>query len=202
MIFVKPDNAFHLHQPLGTSPVHWIKPGAEIVLQKSDKHLSLKIHHVKTKEFVDIEIFRVYNFMSHKLEDGAKAVLFGNEKDMSDMIKDNPELISKDFKPSSREEHTKFGFIDVFGHDQKGNLIIVECKRYSAGLDAVTQLRRYVEKIKDLKGTKNVQGFLAAPAISPNALELMKKLKFEFKEVHPPKRMERWNKNQKKLDGW
>jgi RecB family endonuclease NucS len=202
MIFVKPDNAFHLHQPLGTSPVHWIKPGAEIVLEKSNDHLALRIHHFKTKEFIDIDIFRVYDFISHKLEDGSKAVLFGNEKDMSDMIKNNPELISSDFKPSSREEHTKFGFIDVFGHDNKGNLIIVECKRYSAGLDAVTQLRRYVEKIKALKGVDTVKGVLAAPGISPNALDLLKVLKFEFKEVHPPKRMERWNKSQKQLGDW
>jgi hypothetical protein len=151
-----------------------------------------------------MEIFRVHSFMSHKLEDGIKQELAGNEKDMSDMIKEHPEMISADFKPLSREEHTTFGFIDVFGHDKKGNLVIVECKRYTASLQCVTQLRRYVEKISELKGIelKRVKGILASPSISPNALEMLKKWGFEWKHVHPPKRLERYNKDQKNLGDW
>ena len=120
------------------------------------------------------------------------------------MIKANPELVSKDFKPLSREEHTKFGFIDVFGHDKKGNLVIVECKRYTASLHCVTQLRRYVEKIKELKGLKasQVKGILASPKISSNAKEMLEKWKFKWVQVHPPKRLERFSKDQKKLGNW
>jgi RecB family endonuclease NucS len=143
----------------------------------------------------------VHDFISHKLEDGLKQELAGNERDMSDMIKDHPELISKDFKPLSREEHTKFGFIDVFGHDNKGNMVIVECKRYTASLQYVTQLRRYVEKISELKGIdiKRVKGIMASPAISPNAKEMLEKWGHEWRQVNPPKRLERYNKDQKTL---
>jgi RecB family endonuclease NucS len=80
-------------------------------------------------------------------------------------------------------------------------MVIVECKRYTASLQCVTQLRRYVEKISELKGIemKRVKGILASPSISPNALEMLKKWSFEWKQVNPPKRLERYNKQQKTL---
>ena len=95
--------------------------------------------------------------------------------------------------------HTKFGFIDVFGHDGKGNLVVVECKRYTASLACVTQLRRYVEKIQELKGTEQVQGVMASPDISANALAMLEQWGFTHVAVQPPKRLERFNKDQKSL---
>jgi RecB family endonuclease NucS len=199
IIVVKADNTVLVHQPEGGNPVNYMKPGSRLELEKIENHLVLRTRNLDFKDYLDIEIFRVYNFMCHKLEDGLKLELAGNERDMSDMIKSSPELISKDFKPVSREEHTKFGFIDVFGHDKNGNLIIVECKRYTASLQCVTQLRRYVEKIKDLKGTSRVKGILASPRISPNAKEMLEKWGFRWVQVFPPKRLERFSRHQKTL---
>ncbi|MFH1505548.1 MAG: endonuclease NucS [archaeon] len=202
LIVIKADNTLLVHQPKNSSPVNYMKQETTYELAKEKKHLVLLARHTKLKEFMEILIYRVYDCICHTLEDGQKLELVGTEKDMSDMIKDNPKLISNDFKPLSREEHGKFGFIDVFGHDKNGTLVIVECKRYVAGLDAVDQLRRYVEKIKELKGTDKVKGIIAAPQISPNALGMLKKYKYKFKEVEPPKRLERHKKNQKTLAGF
>ncbi|KYK26222.1 hypothetical protein AYK26_05430 [Euryarchaeota archaeon SM23-78] len=202
MIIVKSDNTVLVHQPEGGNPINYMKPNSKIDLEHLEQHFVLRVRNLDYKDYLDIEIFRVYNFMNHKLEDGIKQELAGSEKDMSDMIKAKPELISPDFKPLSREEHTKFGFIDVFGHDKKGNLVVVECKRYSASLQCVTQLRRYVEKIKELKGTDKVKGILASPKISPNAKEMLEKWKFKWVRVHPPKRLERYTKDQKSLYEW
>jgi RecB family endonuclease NucS len=204
IIIIKEDNTLLIHQPKGGPPINYIKPGSKIVLDELEDHFILKAENMDSKDYLDVEIFRVYDLTSHKLEDGIKQELAGNEKDMSDMIRDNPEIISSDFKPLSREEHTKFGFIDVFGHDKKGNMVIVECKRYTASLQCVTQLRRYVEKISELKGLpiKRVKGIMASPAISPNAKEMLEKWGFEWKQVFPPKRLERYNKNQKSLNEW
>jgi len=63
-------------------------------------------------------------------------------------------------------------------------------------------LRRYVEKIQDLKGVEYVKGILAAPQISPNALEMLEKWGFTFKQVFPPKRLEKYNRDQKSLSDW
>ncbi|USN45370.1 MAG: DUF91 domain-containing protein [Candidatus Woesearchaeota archaeon] len=200
LVVIKSDGVLLIHQPTGGMPINYLKAGSTLTLEKKEKHYLLK--GVFQKEILEIDLYRVFSCMSRRLDDGAKQVLAGNEKDMSDMIKDNPHLISPDFIPLSREEHTKFGFIDVFGHDAKGNLIIIECKRFTASLAAVTQLRRYVEKIKSLKGISSVTGILASPTISPNALSMLQEWGFSWKEVHPPKRLEHFNKKQQKLDAF
>ena len=197
---IKQDGTIFVHQPDGGNPINYMKAGGSIEILKKDYGILFKAYNPTTKEYLELEISRVYDFITRKLEDGQKQILMGSEADMSDMIKQNPTLISNDFKPLSREEHTKFGFIDVFGHDNQGNLIVIECKRYTAGLDAVQQLRRYVEKIKELKGVDTVKGIIASPKIGPNAEEMMKKWGFEWKLVNPPMRLIRHNKFQKGLD--
>ncbi len=202
MVGVKQDGTIFVHQPEGGNPINYMKAGGSAELVKHDYWMFFKAYNPLTKEYLELEISRVYSFASQRLEDGQKQLLAGSEADMSDMIKQNPILISDDFKPLSREEHTKFGFIDVFGHDNKGTLIIIECKRYTAGLDAVQQLRRYVEKIKELRGIKTVSGIIASPKISPNAEEMLKKWGFTWKLVNPPMRLIRHNKSQKGLDAF
>ncbi len=196
LIMLKQDSSLLIHQPENGSPINYLKAPVVSSIINHESFLELKANN--GNDYLDIKIFRVYDFVSRKLEDGQKQVLVGNEKDMSDMIKDNPEIIGPDFKPLSREEHTKFGFIDVFGHDGQGNLVVVECKRYPASLSCVTQLRRYVEKMKELKGTDKVKGVMASPSITPNAEALLKKLGFRHVRVVPPKKLE-VAKDQKKL---
>ncbi|MBW2972382.1 DUF91 domain-containing protein, partial [Candidatus Woesearchaeota archaeon] len=133
---------------------------------------------------------------------GQKIQIIGTERDMSEMIYNNPALIAPDFKPVSMEEQTQYGFIDVFGYDKDNNLVIVECKRYCADLSAVTQLRRYVEKMKKAKGTENVLGVVAAPKITANALTMAEDWGYRFVAVDPPKYKERYNKDQKTLEGF
>lgn len=200
LVIIKADRSLLIHQPTGGPPINYLKPGAEITLEKEEKHILLKAR--SGTDYLDVPLYRVYDAMSRKLEDGQKQTLAGNEKDMSDMIKDNPHLIAPDFKPLSREEHTTFGFIDVFGHDGAGNLVVVECKRYTAGLSCVTQLRRYVEKIKALKGVQNVKGVMAAPGITANALSMLTQWGFTHVHIDPPKRLERHNKHQQGLGGY
>lgn len=199
MLIIKQDGVLLIHQPVNGSPINYLKAGCTLSFEKVDDHIMLHAKSNDQKEFLDVEIYRVFDYLLRRLEDGQKQELQGTEKDMSDMIRDNPELISEDFKPLSREEHTKVGFIDVFGHDSKGNIIVVECKRYAASLACVTQLRRYVEKIQELKGTPNVKGVMAAPSITPNAMTLMQEWGFSWARVEAPKRLERHSKGQSRL---
>lgn len=199
IIMIKSDNTLLIHQPKGSAPVNYMKDGSKIDVEKKSHHAVIKSMNSKFKDYLEIDVFRIHSFANHLLDDGEKLLLAGTERDMSDMIYDNPTLISPDFKPLSREEHTKYGFIDVFGYNEKNELVIVECKRYVAGLDAVTQLRRYVEKMKSLKGISNVKGLVAAPAITDNALKMLTDWGFNFVVVNPPKKLERYEKDQKKL---
>jgi RecB family endonuclease NucS len=199
VLFIKADQAVILHQPEGGNPINYMRPGSTVSFERVEGHAMLHVMHAADKSFLDVEIFRIYDVASRKLEDGQKQDLSGSEADMSDHIRDHPELISNDFRPISREEQTDVGFIDVFGHDKNGRLIVVECKRVTASLMAVDQLRRYVDRVKQIKGTESVSGVLAAPAITPNARDMLEKYGFSFAHVHPPKRLERWHRDQKKI---
>ena len=136
------------------------------------------------------------------MEDGQKVHTKGTEEDMSDMIYANPHVIEDGFKPVSQEEQTRYGFIDVLGVDKQGVLTIVECKRYCAELSAVTQLRRYVEKVMVSKGITKVRGILAAPKITENAKKMLEDWGFEFKSINPPKYFEEFDKKQARLDAF
>ncbi|MBU4501429.1 MAG: endonuclease NucS [Nanoarchaeota archaeon] len=199
VIIIKPDRNLIVHQPIGTAPVNYMKTGTEHNIYYEDKKLYLKSKHVAQKEEMIIRLHNIHFLQTKILQDGEKITLKGSEKDMSDKIYNNPKLIEDDFKPLSREEHTKYGFIDVFGYDKNNTLVIIECKRYTATLDAVTQLRRYVEKIKKNKGLEKVRGIIAAPDISANARKMLEDWGFEYKKADPPKYHGNFNKKQKKL---
>ena len=64
---------------------------------------------------------------------------------MGDMIWQRPELIEPGFRATSREYHTPQGYIDILGKDREGNLTLLELKSRKAGVQAVKQLRRYVD---------------------------------------------------------
>lgn len=200
IIIIKSDKTLLVHQPSGNNPINYMKPNTSHSLTVQDKKLLLKSSNLLLKESMDLAIDRMFFFNSHKLEDSQSIVVAGTEEDMSRMLYEHPEMVEGGFKAVSQEEQTKYGFIDVFGADKDGNLVVVECKRYCADLGAVTQLRRYVEKIKESKGIQNVRGILAAPKITDNARKMLEDWGFKFISVNPPKYMEEYDKKQSKLD--
>ncbi|MFH1591264.1 MAG: endonuclease NucS [archaeon] len=204
LVIIKPDGTLIVHQPTGNAPVNYMKEGTTHTLERSKGGLCLKSENLSRKEFMEIMIHKVRFIGGSQLLDDERIVVSGSEKDMSDMIYETPELIEAGFKPLSREEHTKFGFIDVFGHDKVNRLVIVECKRQLADFKAVEQLSRYVERMKRTKGLKDgkVRGIIAAPAISSNAKDLLMEMGFEFKAVTPPKYYEKFDKRQARLDAF
>lgn len=202
LIIIKSDKALLVHQPTGNAPVNYMKPESSHCVVQQDGGVWLKSQNLPLKEYLDVLIHEIHFVSSYPLQDGQKLELVGSEKDMSEMIYKNPSLIDPDFRSVSMEEQTKYGFIDVFGIDKSGNIVIVECKRYCADLGAVTQLRRYVERIKEIKNTDKVRGIIAAPKITPNAEKMLNDWGFEFRSVTPPKYQERYSKDQKRLDGF
>jgi hypothetical protein len=200
IVLIKSDNALLVHQPTGNAPINYMKPGTGYAARLDDNKLVLKATNILEKENMEISISHIHFFNAHKLQDGQTIVVAGTEEDMSNMLYRNPELVEPGFRPVSQEEQTKYGFIDVLGTDKDGTLTVVECKRYAADLSAVTQLRRYVEKLMASKGITKVRGILAAPKITPNAEQMLKDWRFSFVAVKPPKYLEEFDKKQQRLD--
>jgi len=201
IIIIKPDNTLLVHQPFGNAPVNYMKPKSSIKIISTEFDFIIESSNESLNEYLKINISEIISLTVSKLSDGEKIQLYGTEKHMSDYIYSHPELISKDFKPVSREEQTKYGFIDIFGYDKKNNLIVIECKRYKAGPGAPQQLRRYIERLAKSKGIspKKIKGIVAAPDITKNAKLMLKELGYKFKKIEAPAYMRKKIKQQQKL---
>ena len=187
IVIIKEDNAMVVHQPVGNNPVNYMKPGTSHSIVFDEGRCTLNSKNMTTKEFMKIQMSRIYFFQSYKMQDGQSIELKGTEKDMAEMIMKNPNIIEESFKPLNMEEQTKYGFIDILGYDKDNTLT------------AVTQLRRYVEKVKASKGLTFVRGVLAAPKISANALNMLEDWGYKYVEVKPPKYLEKFDKGQQRL---
>lgn len=197
LIIIKSDNAVLIHQPTGTSPINYMKSGAIWSAEQTGNDITIRAR--ESKEMLDIALHKIFSINSWNLKDGLKLNLIGTERDMSDMIYANLEMVEQGMRPVSIEEQTEYGFIDVMATDRDGVLTVIECKRYVADLKAVSQLRRYVEKIKKSKGIDEVRGIICAPHISPNAQKMLSDWDFSFKSIRPPKHLEEFEHDQTSL---
>ena len=78
-------------------------------------------------------------------QDSKGLELTGYEENMREMVFDNPKIIEEGFRPVNREYSTPNGFIDILGKDVEGNLVVLELKSRRAGINAVKQLKKYMD---------------------------------------------------------
>ena len=97
------------------------------------------------------------------LLDSGDFLLHASEDDMHRAILLKPELLEEGFKPISWEKKVEPGFVDIYGEDKDGKLVIVEVKRKTASKEAALQLAKYIEPIK-AKVNREVRAVLVAPS--------------------------------------
>lgn len=201
VIIIKQDRTLLVHQPDGINPINYMKPNTEHMMVEHDDEVFVKSKNIVNKDFMEIKLNMIHSVSTDMLDDSGDIIVQGSEKDMSDMIYENPLCIEEGFKPFSREEHTQYGFIDVFGTDRNGKIVIIECKRDFADFKAVSQLHRYIHKIMNSKGIAEnaIRGIIAAPRMSDNALMMLKEHGYEYKPVSPPMYRKEYDSKQRRL---
>jgi RecB family endonuclease NucS len=120
------------------------------------------------------------------LLDSGEFLLHASEEDMHRAVLLKPSLLEEGFKPISYEKHVEPGFVDVYGEDENGKLVVVEVKRKTAGKEAALQLAKYVDAIKG-KANRELRGVLAAPSLGKDVQRLLATLGLEFKVLDPKK---------------
>ncbi|MEM4021435.1 MAG: endonuclease NucS, partial [Nitrososphaerota archaeon] len=76
------------------------------------------------------------------------------------------------------------GFVDIFGVDSSGNLVVVEIKRRNATSEDVRQLVSYVKEIEKELG-RRPRMILAAPGVQRSASRELAAYGVEFKCLSP-----------------
>ena len=128
----------------------------------------------------------VYMISVLNLTDAGEFLLHASEEDMHRAILLKPELFEEGFKPISWEKKVEPGFVDIYGEDKNGRLVIIEVKRKTAGKEAALQLAKYIEPIKS-RINRELRGVLVAPNIGKDVQRLLVTLGLEFKALDPKK---------------
>ncbi|MEM3443232.1 MAG: endonuclease NucS [Candidatus Bathyarchaeia archaeon] len=186
ILIIKEDGSLLVHRSVGYEPVNWQPPGCIFHVQAKDK--LLEIHAVRKKPSESVRVFfdKLIMVSAFNLVDSGEFALYASEEDMHRVILLKPSVLEEGFKPISYEKKVEPGFVDVYGIDKNGKLVVVEVKRKTAGKEAVLQLAKYIEAIKE-KANRELRGILAAPDMSKDAKRLLISLGLEFKPLNPKK---------------
>lgn len=186
ILIVKEDGSLLVHRSVGYEPVNWQPPGC--IFHVRAKEGMLEVHAVRQKppESVKVLFDRIQMISAVSLEDSGEFSLYASEEDMHRAILLKPSLLEDGFKPISYEKKVEPGFVDVYGVDRDGKLVVVEVKRKTASKEAAVQLAKYVEAIKG-KADREVRGILVAPSIAKDVQRLLETLGLEFKHLDPKK---------------
>jgi len=120
------------------------------------------------------------------LVDRGKFSLYASEEDMQKAILLEPSILEPGLKPITYEKKVEPGFVDVYGVDRNGKLVVVEIKRKTAGRTAALQLAKYVDFIRTVVN-REVRGVLVAPRLAKGVQRLLATLRLEFKALDPKK---------------
>jgi hypothetical protein len=92
----------------------------------------------------------------------------GVEAHLQELLAEQPEWCGEGFRLVRREWPTDIGPVDLMCRDADDEWVAVEIKRV-AGIEAVEQLTRYLERIRLDPAVASCRGVLAAQVIKPQA---------------------------------
>jgi len=228
LLVIKPDGTFLVHQNSKMAAINYQGPGAVVNTALTDATLEqsamptpvlvVKAERKKPQEeTIEVTFDLLQSAQSFRLHDDGNLKLFGSERQLADLLEQDLHLIEKGLTPLKTESHFNKGAIDILAQDQGGRLVAIELKRRTAGLDAVTQLVRYVKQLSHRKDAQNtnakenkegkaakVRGILCAPEITDNALSMLEEegleyFKLDYEISNPSAKIKGLQKKQKSL---
>lgn len=184
LLIIKSDGALLVHRPVGYEPVNWQPQGSIFHVTVANDTLEVHAVRQKPRENVKISFNSILMVSALSLDDSGEFLLHASELDMHRAILVKPSLFEEGFKPISYEKKVEPGFVDVYGVDKYGKLVVIEVKRKTASKEAVLQLARYIEAIKE-KANRELRGVLVAPSLGKDVQRLLVTMGLEFKALDP-----------------
>lgn len=182
LLMVKADGSLQVHSARGIKPLNWQPQVDDVRLEDEDGVAVLWAERASPNEIVRIAFYAPAMVQALELGEADGFVLMGTEAQMQQALAADPSVIEAGLTLLERELPTDVGGIDLYARDAEGRLVVVELKRGKASHEAVHQLSRYVERVRELTGSQ-VRGILAAPDATAPALSQLQRLGLEFKEV-------------------
>jgi RecB family endonuclease NucS len=125
----------------------------------------------KSEDRLDIVVHKVLSDVEHEMGEAAPLEKDGVERDLQEALADRPDVVAPGLRLVRREWPTDIGPVDLMCRDADDGWVAVEIKRV-ATIDAVEQLSRYLERIREDAAMAACRGVLAAQRIQPQAATL------------------------------
>jgi RecB family endonuclease NucS len=170
LLMIKSDGSVMVHADTGGyKPQNWMTPPA--VIEETAEGLLVRKRAGASEDRLDIRIVEVLSDVEHDLGPPAPAAALekdGVERDLQEALAAAPQWCGEGFRLVRREWPTDIGPVDLMCRDGTDGWVAVEIKRV-ATLEAVEQLTRYLERLREDPALAECRGVLAAQAIKPQA---------------------------------
>jgi hypothetical protein len=167
LLMVKADGSVLVHADAGGyKPLNWMTPPT--VIEESEGLIVVRKRMGATEDRLEIAISEVLSDVRHEMEEAGGLEKDGVEAHLQELLAEQPEWCGEGFRLVRREWPTDIGPVDLMCRDAEEEWVAVEVKRV-AGIEAVEQLARYLERIRLDPALASCRGVLAAQTIKPQA---------------------------------
>ncbi len=168
LLMVKDDGSFMVHADTGGyKPQNWMTPPTVIEEQPG----RIVVRKRGGEDQLEITIAEVVSDTLHDMGEAAALEKDGVERHLQELLAEAPEWCGEGLRLARREWPTDIGPVDLMCRDEDDGWVAVEIKRI-AGIEAVEQLTRYLERVREDPAMAECRGVLAAQAIKPQARAL------------------------------
>jgi RecB family endonuclease NucS len=170
LLLLKDDGSVLVHGDAGGyKPLNWMTPPT--VVEEADGALVVRKRAGKTEDRLEIRLLEVLSDVTHDMGEPAGLEKDGVERELQQELAAQPEVLEPGLRLVRREWPTDIGPVDLVCRDAEDGWVAVEIKRV-AGIEAVEQLTRYLERICLDPALAGCRGILAAQKIRPQARTL------------------------------
>jgi endonuclease len=165
LLLIKSDGSVMVHSDAGGyKPENWMTPPC-VIEETGD---GLEVRKVGAEDRLEIRFAEVISDVTHDMGEAAALQKDGVERHLQELLADSPEWCGEGFRLVKREWATDIGPVDLMCRDSEDCWVAVEIKRIGT-IQAVEQLTRYLERIRQEPGMSGCRGVLAAQVVKPQA---------------------------------
>ena len=173
LLMLKSDGSVLVHADAGGyKPLNWMTPPTVIETEGEPlARLVVRKRSGATEDRLEIRVLEVLSDVTHEMGEAAPLEKDGVERDLQEALADHPSALGDGLRLVRREWPTGIGPVDLMCREGEAGWVAVEIKRVGT-IDAVEQLARYLERIRDDAAMAACRGILAAQRVQPQAATL------------------------------
>jgi len=167
LLMIKADGSVLVHADTGGyRPLNWMTPPT--VIEEGEGVIVVRKRAGRSEDRLEIRLLEVLWEAEHEMGEAAPLEKDGVERDLQEALAALPATLEPGLRLDRREWPTDIGPVDLMCRDAEDEWVAVEIKRVGT-IEAVEQLTRYLERIRQDPALASCRGVLAAEVVKPQA---------------------------------